>query len=103
MGFLNSLKSLFSGGEQPDEAVYWIYARCHRCGEVIRTRIDLINNLSPLDEGGYTVHKTLVGSQRYFERIEVRLIFDEGRRLVEREISRGDFITREEFEAAGNS
>jgi len=45
----------------------------------------------------------LVGSQRYFERIEVRLIFDEGRRLVEREISRGDFITREEFEAAGNS
>ena len=45
----------------------------------------------------------LAGSQRCFERIEVRLDFDENRKLVDQEIVRGDFISREEFEAAENS
>lgn len=102
MGFLESIKSLLAGSER-DATGYWIYVRCRRCGEVIRTRVDLNNDLSPRDEGGYVVSKTLVGSQRCFERIETRLIFDENRRLVEREIVRGDFITAQEFEAAGSS
>ena len=105
MGFFDSLKSLFggsSGGEQSD-GVYWIYVRCRRCGEVIKTRLDLFNNLSPNDEGGYTASKTLVGNRLCFERIEVTLTFDENRRLINRDISRGDFITAEEFEAAQSS
>ncbi len=103
MGFLDSLKSLFSAGGGPDESGYWIYARCRRCGEAIRTRINLGNDLSPNDEGGYTVVKTLVGDQRCVERIEVPLTFDENRRLLGQEISRGDFITAKEFEAARRS
>lgn len=102
MGFFDSLKSLFGGGNrfgEQNQPVYWIYVRCHKCGEVIKTRVDLLNNLSQNDEGGYTVSKTLVGSRLCFERIEVVLIFDENRRLVSRDISRGDFITQEEFEA----
>ncbi len=100
MGFLNSLKSLFGGsGEAQDEA-FWIYVRCRRCGEVIKTRLHLQNELSPNDEGGYTLTKTLVGNRHCFERIEVTLIFDENRHLIDREIVRGDFITAEEYEAA---
>ena len=105
MGFFDSIKSLFGGsseGEQSDK-VYWIYVRCRRCGEVIKTRLDLLNNLSPNDEGGYTASKTLVGNHLCFERIEVILTFDEKRRLINRDISRGDFITAEEYEAAQSS
>jgi hypothetical protein len=103
MGFLDSMKSMLSGGEGQDKTGYYVYVRCHRCGEAIKTRIDMRNDLSHLEEGGYVVNKTLVGSQRCFERIEVRLGFDENRKLVDQEIVRGDFITREEFEAAENS
>jgi hypothetical protein len=95
------LKSLFGsgGGEVQDEG-YWIYVRCRRCGEVIKTRLDLQNSLSLNDKGGYTVNKTLIGRQRCFERIEVILTFDAQRRLLNRDIVRGDFITAEEFAAA---
>jgi hypothetical protein len=100
MGFFDSLKSLFRGGGAPQDEAFWIYVRCRRCGEVIKTRLDLLNSLALNDEGGYTASKTLVGNHLCFERIEVTLTFDENRRLINREILRGDFITAEQFEAA---
>jgi len=103
MGFLDSMKSLLGGGNAQDKTGYYVYVRCHRCGEAIKTRIDMRNDLSRLEEGGFVVHKTLVGSQRCFERIEVTLSFDETHRLVDREITRGEFITREEYEEAEHS
>ena len=103
MGFLDSFKSLFSGAEGQDKTGYYVHVRCDRCGEAITTRIDMGNDLSRLEEGGFVVNKTLVGSQRCFERIEVRLSFDENRKLVEREIKGGEFITPEELREDGNS
>lgn len=93
MGFLDSLKSLFGRGQRPQETGYWIYVRCRRCGEIIKTRLDLTSALNPRDEGGYMLRKTLVGNQRCFERIEVTLFFDENRQLVDQTIERGEFVT----------
>ena len=103
MGFLDSMKSLLGGGEQQDKTGYYVHVRCNRCGEAIKTRIDMRNDLSRLEEGGFVVHKTLVGSQRCFERVEVTLTFEENRKLLDREIVRGEFITREEFEEVDHS
>ncbi|MBN1994264.1 MAG: hypothetical protein JW953_16320 [Anaerolineae bacterium] len=99
MSFLDSLKSLFAGGRGGDAGGYWLYVRCGRCGEVIKTRLDLRNSLSAGDQGGYVVNKTLMGNQLCFQRIEVTLYFDDNRRLVKREINHGEFITAEEYEA----
>jgi hypothetical protein len=103
MSFLDSIKSLFGAGDERDRTGYWIYVRCGRCGEAIKTRVDLHNDLSLREGGGFRANKTLVGSQRCFERIEVMLTFDENRRLSEREILGGDFISAEEFEADESS
>ena len=99
MGFLDSLKSLFSGGGT-DADEYWIYVRCLRCGELIKTRLDLRSSLSMSDEGGYIVNKTLMGNELCFQRIEVTLHFNDNRQLIDREITNGEFLTAEEFEAA---
>ena len=98
MGFLDSLKTMFSGQESAKE--YWVYVRCKRCGELIKTRIDLQNHLSQSNDGGYVVNKTLVGSQRCFERIEVSLYFNPKRELVDQHITRGEFVTAEEYRAS---
>lgn len=101
MGFLDSIKSMFAG--EPEQNDFWVYARCRRCGEVIKTRIDLRNDLSETDDGGYTVNKTLVGGNLCFERLNVTLYFDRSRRLVDQQIERGQFITAAEFEAAASA
>ena len=100
MGFLDSIKSIFSGGGGQGDSGYWVYVRCRRCKEVIKTRVDLNNALDPQDEGGYMMRKTLVGNQLCFQRIEVTLIFDDNRRLIGQETENGDIISAEAYEAA---
>ena len=103
MSFLKKIASALSpkGAEQGE--VLWVYVRCHKCGEMIKTRIDLRHDLTPnySAEGrvtDYVLRKVLIGSQRCFEPIEVKLTFDPQRRLGSREIAGGEFISREEYE-----
>ena len=103
MGFFKKVASFLSATPTNVETL-GLYARCEKCGEVLRTRIHLRHDLSPIyDEGGqgvtYFVRKTLVGSKRCFQPIEVELTFDANRKVVAREITGGRFITEEEYEA----
>jgi len=91
MGFLDKLKSFFASSP-PADPFYTMQVRCRRCGEVIESRLHLQNDLSLQDDGTYTVHKTLMGNQRCFERLEVTLTFDHNRHLIDRTVTRGEFI-----------
>lgn len=97
MGFFDAIKSAFSGGTTDN--VHWVYVRCNRCGETIKTRIDVRNDLSLQDDGSYLVNKVLMGSGHCFERIAVTLTFDGQRRVTDRQIQRGTFISAAEYRA----
>ncbi len=78
-------------------AKFWVTVQCNRCGEEIRARIDLWNELSWTDtESGsaaaYSCRKVLMGSSNCFQRIELRLEFDSKRNIVDRQITGGKFI-----------
>ena len=103
MSFLKKIASVLSPQGTEEGGVLWVYVRCDKCGEAIRTRIDLRHDLTPnySAEGrvtDYVLRKVLIGSQRCFEPIEVKLTFDPQRRLGSREIAGGEFISREEYE-----
>ncbi|MGA9349686.1 MAG: hypothetical protein WBW48_12905 [Anaerolineae bacterium] len=83
--------------------VLWVYVRCGKCGEKIKTRLDLSHDLTSnySDEGrvtDYFSRKVLIGSRGCFEPIEVELTFDPQRRMTSREIAGGQFISKEEYE-----
>jgi hypothetical protein len=103
MSFLKKIASALSPKSAEDGDVLWVYVRCDKCGEAIKTRLDLRHDLTPSfnDEGRvaeYVVRKVLIGSQRCFEPIEVKLTFDAQRRVTSREITGGQFINKEEYE-----
>jgi hypothetical protein len=93
MGFL---KNLFGGGSAKPEKRYYVYnVKCNRCGEVIKGRVDLDNDLSLEDEGDSTVYyvrKGLIGNNRCFQRIEVEMKFTSERGLIERQAQGGTFV-----------
>ena len=102
MGFWKKITGLFSSpvGGSSDYA-YWVAVKCNRCGEVIRARVDLRNDLS-IDYGEednqttYFCRKTLMGEQHCFQKVEVELRFDQARKLIDRQISGGQFVEEEE-------
>ena len=101
MGIFDRISRLFSSYNSGDEAGYWIYVRCDRCGEKLSARVNLYNDLSVnFSESGdqtYICRKTIVGRQACFERIEINLIFDKRRKLIDQEITGGTFIEEGEY------
>ncbi|MFB0538111.1 MAG: hypothetical protein ACETWR_24375 [Anaerolineae bacterium] len=103
MGFFEKVVSFFSA-TPTDMETLGLYVRCDKCGEAIGTRIHLRHDVSPRygksgQGAAYFVRKTLVGSKRCFQPIEVELTFDADRKVIAREITGGQFITEEEYEA----
>ncbi len=97
---MDFLKRLFGGGGAArDTGGLYFYIRSRRSGEIIRLRLDL-NQLSPEYDGdrisGYYTHKTLVG-QRSFERLEADFTFDASKRLLEKSVTGGEFVTQEDW------
>ena len=90
MGFF---KKLFSGGTSSSSSDFYTFnVCCDRCGETIEGRINLSNDLSMDDEGGYRVRKVLMGSNLCFQQIEVELKFDAERQLQEKQVNGGKFV-----------
>ena len=103
MGILKKLASFLSPRLPEDQGINWIYVQCNRCGEKLRTRVNNRTELTP--EFGNTdiansfhCRKVLIGDKHCFQQIEIVLKFDAKYRLVDKQISGGKFITREEYE-----
>lgn len=99
MGILDKLSKFISNAGGDERGVYWVAVRCDTCGEEIRSRVNLNNDLSIVygdnNESSYVCRKLLVGSQGCYERIEINLTFDSKRRLVDRNIVGGTFVEEE--------
>jgi hypothetical protein len=105
MDLLKRLTAAFNRPKPSQDSGYWVYIRCERCGEPIQARIDLLNDLSVEygkqdSDDRYFVRKQVIGSGLCFQPIEIELAFDHQRRLIDRSINGGEFISQEEYQAA---
>jgi len=90
MGFL---KKLFGGGTTSSSSDFYTFnVICDRCGETIQGKVNMSNDLSLDDEGGYHVRKVLMGGGRCFQQIEVMLKFDASRQVQDQQVSGGKFV-----------
>ena len=97
MNLLKQIVTLFQSTSSMDRSAYWLSVKCNRCGEVVRARIDLNNELSTeYGEGGetqaYICRKVLIGEQLCFQPLEVTLKFDADRKLSDRQVNGGLFV-----------
>ncbi len=113
MGFLSKMRNMLLGKRKTSRAgggsssfgddgnVYWIYAQCQRCGEPLKSRVDLRNDPSLADDNQtWFVRKGLIGSgeNRCFQTVEVTLHFDSQKsQVTNAEVVGGKLITAEEY------
>lgn len=100
MSFLKKLGTFLTGGGEPGGDAYWFYVRCGNCGAKLRIRADRQYDFQPnYETGGYTLVKEMMDS-KCFRLMYARIEFDQGYRETGRDITGGEFITREEYEAS---
>jgi hypothetical protein len=99
MGFINSIKKALFSPSEKNINIEFQYVRCSRCNEVLKTRVDLIHDLSATDEG-FMTRKVLIGSNRCFQQIELILTYDNKRRIKDRSITNGNYISADEYESS---
>jgi len=100
MSFFKKIFASISKPTTSDARSSRVYVRCNRCGEAIRARINLSNDLSiNYDDGGtkYFCRKTIIGEGRCFQRIEIELTYGKNRNVINREIQGGQFISKKEY------
>jgi hypothetical protein len=95
MGLFKKLSGLFSPSPQTNQWEDWITVRCNKCGEVIRTRVNLRNDLSEDYIDGvkkYFTRKTIIGSNRCYAPVEVELTYNAEHKRIDQQIHGGAFV-----------
>ncbi len=100
MGFLKNFISVF--GSVGKGTNFWFYVKCDTCKEVLKGRLDMVNDLSLVysednKESTYYCRKVLVGSHRCYRPIEVEFRFDSNRKLIDRNVQGGEFVSEEVY------
>lgn len=99
---MNFLKKLFGGAgasSQGDKNGYYVYVRPKMCKEVVRVRINTMNDLSLTDnDDGYWVRKIASATRCPFQ-AELTLHFTKSRQLVDKEIINGEYVDEAAYQA----
>ena len=102
MGFFKRIMGALAGKAPAGNNRYMaIYVFSNRCREAVAGQVDLLNELSLADDGGYYVRKVLhtSGQARCFGQVEVELWLDGNKRVQRHEVQGGRWLTAEEYEA----
>ena len=93
-------KKLFSGGA-PKQRGQFYYVKPTGCTEVVRIRVDTMNELSQNDDNdGYFVRKSARGtSYKCTKTAELLLEYDTQKRLTNTEILGGVLVSEAEYDA----
>ena len=94
---MNILKSLFGGGSRSDDRGIYFYVQPKACQEILRIRVDPMNDLSRQDEGkGYWVRKVASGHRCPFQ-AEVEIYFDKNKRFTSSEVTNGKLVSEADW------
>lgn len=105
MNLLKNLRKILASPPPKTERALYLYVQCSRCGEKLRARVDVWNELTPEYDGNsddassYFCRKVLVGEKQCYQPIELRLKFDKNHKLIDSTIIGGKFIDQAEFAA----
>jgi len=105
MGIFKNLRKVLSSPTPRTERAMYLYVQCSKCGEKLKARVDIWNELTPEYDGkhddanSYYCRKVLVGEKQCYQPIELSLKFDKNHKLIDKTILGGTFIEQDKFEA----
>ena len=103
MGFLDKIRSFFAGAPSPsagDPYGIWFHFRCGKCGGVVRVRADRRNDLNREEGPGTFLLRKDVMDNSCYQLMHAAIWLDGSYNVVAADVSGGELISKEEYEAA---
>jgi hypothetical protein len=103
MNILKKLSKVLSSPPPKTGRAIYLYVQCNKCGEKLRARVDVWNELTPDYEennenaASYHCRKVLIGDKKCYQPIELKLKFDKDHKLIDKQIYGGKYIEEVEF------
>ncbi len=98
---MNIFKNLFGGRKTltPDDSrrALYFYVRPKRCNEIVRVRVDLMNDLSQGDDGGYFCRKIVRATRCPFP-AELHISFDANHKIIQVGVQDGDLLEETDYQ-----
>ena len=96
---MNFLKNLFGGGGRSEDRGIYFYVQPKMCKQILRVRVDPLNDLSRADDGkNYWCRKVASAARCPFQ-AEVELYFDKNKRFTGSDVTDGKLVSETEWEA----
>ena len=93
---MNILKALFGGSRSDDRGIY-LYVQPKMCQEILRVRVDPLNDLSQTDDGkGYWCRKLASAARCPFQ-AELEIYFDKNKRMTRSDVKDGQLVSEAEW------
>ncbi len=103
MSLLDALKAFLTPPPPGKGIELWLYVKCKRCGSPLAVRVNLMNEPSiDYETNEYRLTKEMMDS-KCFTLMRADLRLDAKRHIVEQKIDKGEFITREQYDALINA
>ncbi|MFN8531427.1 MAG: hypothetical protein U0670_22715 [Anaerolineae bacterium] len=101
MAFLKKLfgssdKSKGTRGASGDRGLYF-FVKPFGCDEIIRVRIDPMNDLSQSEDGKSFYVRKVASGVKCFKRVEMEFNFNGGKQLVDTRIQGGELVTEADW------
>ena len=96
---MNILKNLFGGGSRSDDRGIYFYVQPKMCKEILRIRVDPLNDLSRTDDGKSYWCRKVASAVRCPFQAEVELFFDKNKRYTSGHVTNGTLVSVADWEA----
>lgn len=97
---MNIFKNLFGGFSRSEDRGIYFYVQPKMCQEILRVRVDPLNDLSRADDGkSYWCRKVASGHRCPFQ-AELELFFDKNKRFTDSDVTNGKLVSKAEWLAA---
>jgi hypothetical protein len=100
MNFLKQIANFLTARPMPmgsDVGLYY-YVKCNRCGEIIKVRINPMNDLSRSDDDSTLFVRKVIVGRKCYNRIDAEFTYNSARKLMNTEISGGDLVDERDYD-----
>lgn len=100
MNFLKQIADFFTARpvQAGSDVGLYYYIKCNQCGEIIKVRINPMNDLSYSDSNNSLFVRKVIVGRKCYNRIDAEFTYNSARKLLSSDVSGGEMVDKKLYD-----